>query len=259
MKFQKLSIVVVLAAAWGCAGNDAVNIGDNTPRAKTGELLSDYAASWDGYAEAFKFTSGSDRVRIELDDEGHGTIVLGDGAPPAPATDPEGVYAPLGFGIPGDVTLSGPLAFVSDELAEGFAYTVQGAEVQEKRIRFGIDSKELYKSWCELQTPVHDTSGAPGAPEYGCLPYFESASSIGEQCYIQDYPTGDWVEVACAKITFCGANPVCSCTASGCTVAPLASADATSHVLDAALDDGGDALAGTFVVNERVTVRMERQ
>jgi hypothetical protein len=33
-------------------------------RDETGERLSDYAASWDGYAEAFNFASGSDRVRL---------------------------------------------------------------------------------------------------------------------------------------------------------------------------------------------------
>lgn len=259
MRFQKLSTIVVLAAVWGCAGKDAVNIGDdNTPRAKTGELLSDYAASWDGYAEAYKFRSGSDRVRIQLDEEGHGTIVLGDGAPPAPATDPDELYLPLDIS---SVSAGAPFGFVTDELAEGFAYTVQHASVEEKRIQLGIDANELYKSWCELQTPVHNT--APEGPEYGCLPYFTSAGASNVDgvfhCHINDYETGEEVEVSCAKTTYCGPNPVCSCTADGCTVAPLASTNATSHVLDAALDDGGDSLVGTFIVGDRLTVRMNRQ
>src|SRR6185295_13585444 len=193
-----------------------------TPKAKTGELLSDYAATWDGYVEAFKFKSGSDRLRIELDEEGHGVVALGGAEPLAPASDPESLYAPIPLvSFSGDP--DGPFQLVPDVLAEGFAYTVQHAEVQEKRIQFGIDSRELYKSWCELQTPVHNT--APVAPEYGCLPYYDTSTGLGigadAQCYINDYVTGELVEVNCAKMPYCGPTPVCSCTASGCTVAPL--------------------------------------
>ena len=252
MKIQKLSIIVVLAAAWGCAGNDSVNIGDDkTQSTKTGALLSDYAASWDGYTEAHKFASGSDRVQIELDDEGHGTVVLGSGAPPAPATDPEAYYSPVG-----DVGI-GPFGWPSGQLGEGFAYTIQHAEVQQKRIRFGIDPNEVYRSWCELQVPVHNT--APEGPEYGCLPYFTSAHGDATHCWIQDPVSEEDVEVNCAKTALCGANPTCTCTADGCTVAPLASADATFSVFDAALDDGGDSLEGTFGAPSGVIVRMERQ
>ncbi len=254
MKFQKLSLVVVLAAAWGCAGKDAVNIGDDrqTPKAKTGELLSDYAASWDGYTEAYKFGSGSDRLRIELDDEGNGTVVLGDGAPPAPATDPDARYDPYGFRPP----MEGP---PTSTLGEGFAYTVQHAEVHDKRIRFGIDGYEVYKSWCELQVPVHDTTGDPNAPEYGCIPYHTSAGSNGTTCHYDDYVTGEEVEASCVRIDYCSASPVCTCTADGCTVAPLTSADATPYVLDAVLDDNGDSLVGTMTLSGHLTVRMERQ
>jgi hypothetical protein len=36
----------------------------------TSQGLFAYADSWDGYAEAFHFEDGSDRVRLALDDTG---------------------------------------------------------------------------------------------------------------------------------------------------------------------------------------------
>jgi hypothetical protein len=247
MKFQKLSLVVVLAAAWGCAGNDAVNIGDDqeTPKAKTGELLSDYAATWDGYTEAYKFGSGSDRLRIELDDEGNGTVVLGEGVPPPLVTDPNDT----GFLLAGWV--------------EGFQYSVQNAVVHDKRLQLAFDAEEIYKPLCEPLTPVRDTSGAPDAPEYGCLPYFSGWRNEGGQCWGTDFQTGEDVETDCTLLRLCwGYDAMCACTAEGCTVPPLPATGGSTHrsaVLDTALDDGGDSLVGTLVVGGNMTVRMERE
>jgi len=274
MRIVKASFVMVLAAAWGCASNDPVNIGDDkTQRTKTGELLSDYAASWDGYAEAYEFPSGSDRVRLELDDEGNGTVVLGDGPTPAPATDPDAWYSPFGS------SQGAPYALPT-EPAEGFPYTVQHAEVHEKRIQFVVDPYEVFTSWCELQVPVRDTTGAPDAPEYGCLPYFVFQESDGERCWITDWQPGEVqvateTEVNCARATLCrGIGPVCTCSEDGCTLTPMPVTGPTAYgriELDAALDNGGDALVGTTTITvgvnaaagispgDRVTVRLERQ
>lgn len=253
MRFQKLSLVVVLAA-WGCSGNDSVNIGDNqAPRTKTGELLSDYAASWDGYAEAFEFQSGSDHLQIELDEAGHGTVVFGEGTPPAPATDPDDWYSPFGF-YPGQGH-GNP----DGQLGEGVAYTVQRAEVHDKRVKFAIDPNEVYESWCELQVPIRDTTGDPAAPEYGCVPYQTSNGGDDDRCYYNDYVTGQEIEENCARLEYCAMYGLCACTADGCTVAPLDSPSAWEIDVDAALDDGGDALVGTMIIGERVTVRMKRQ
>ena len=69
----------------------AVNIGNTTA---VGSQLSDYAATWDGYAEATTFSDGSDHVRLTIDASGQGSLVVGDSAPlPAP-TDPTVGYPP---------------------------------------------------------------------------------------------------------------------------------------------------------------------
>src|SRR4051812_1872769 len=61
----------------------SVDVGRNV-----GSQLADYAASWDGYAEAYVFDDGSDHVRIPLDAAGQGTLVVGDQAPPPPLSLP---------------------------------------------------------------------------------------------------------------------------------------------------------------------------
>lgn len=260
MRFQKLSIVVVLAAVWGCAGNDAVNIGDDqkTPKAKTGELLSDYAATWDGYAEAHPFRSGSDRVRIELDDEGKGHVVFGEGTPPAPTTDP--ANSPFEF------TDNGGIVGIDGDWIEGFEYTVQHAEVRERRIQLAFSGMEIFKAWCDLQVPLRDTSESADAPEYACVPHFDGWRRDHGRCWGTDPQTGEDVEVNCMNLLLCG-EPSCTCTADGCTIPSLSSSSTTGSggALDAVLDDGGATLVGTLVLADgvnapmSVTVRMQRQ
>src|SRR5262245_9474401 len=60
----------------------------------SGNQVSDYAATWDGYAEAFTFEDGSDRVRLTIHANGEGTIEVGDSAPLPPPTDPNVGYPP---------------------------------------------------------------------------------------------------------------------------------------------------------------------
>ena len=69
MNAVKWAIVGTLLLV-ACGGEGPVDIGNDV----TGERLEDYVASWDGYAEAFDFGDGSDRVRIELDANGEGSL-----------------------------------------------------------------------------------------------------------------------------------------------------------------------------------------
>jgi len=255
MRIRKLSVVSLLAlGAVGCSGNDAVNIGDN-PRAKTGETLSDYAASWEGYAEAYKFASGSDRIVVNLDAQGTGHIVFGDGTPPPPPpTDPDAWYP---VQPEGDVAEAG-FGFVhTGILYEGFAYTVQQAEVDARRLRFGFDPTEIYKPWCELQVPI-PTDGS-SAPDYGCAPTFTSSLVDQGICYYEDDSGGDPIEISCARLQLCKFTRVCSCTADGCTVPPLATLATAAMQLDAALEDSGNSLVGTLLLgSDGPTARLER-
>src|SRR5450432_936374 len=81
-----------------CSGGGAVNIGNT---AVIGSQLSDYAASWDGYAEAYTFMpDGSDRVRLTIDANGQGTLEVGNAALLPPPTDPNVGYRPALSSIP---------------------------------------------------------------------------------------------------------------------------------------------------------------
>ena len=61
-------IAALGAVAFGCA-SDPDTIGDGDANVDKTQLAS-YAASWDGYVEAYTFHSGSDRVRLVLDQAG---------------------------------------------------------------------------------------------------------------------------------------------------------------------------------------------
>ncbi|HEY4392953.1 MAG TPA: hypothetical protein VGP64_02775, partial [Polyangia bacterium] len=94
-KISLLSPALVLSAAGflgACSGNTPVNIGNTS---MIGAQLSDYAASWDGFAETYTFSpDGSDRVRLTLDASGQGTLEIGDAALLPPPTDPNVGYPP---------------------------------------------------------------------------------------------------------------------------------------------------------------------
>src|SRR6201999_2363510 len=54
--------VFTMACSGGGGGAEKIDIG-NRNVAAIGEQLSDFAGSWDGYAEAYEFEAGSDRIR----------------------------------------------------------------------------------------------------------------------------------------------------------------------------------------------------
>ena len=239
-KKSKLLLPLVMLAS--ACGGEPVDIGDDRA-VRTGETINDYAAEWVGYAEAHTFWSGSDVIRITLDEDGEGKLEVGVAAPVPPATNPDVGYPE---GERDDRTV-GP-NFPAVTLRSGFSYTVLGAVVEDRRLRLGIDLHEFYDGWCEIQTPY--PSDAPGT--YNCIPGTSGGYDEG-QCYQDDPETGDRIYLDCGKIGMCLSN-VCSCTAERC--------DATSESsvrLDAALESDGDELEGTLTVGDNVTVRMMRQ
>jgi hypothetical protein len=71
----------------GCGSDDSVNMGDGEIGYDKSSLAS-YAATWEGYVEAYTFPSGSDKVRVVLDRDGNGHLEVGEGNMAPPATDP---------------------------------------------------------------------------------------------------------------------------------------------------------------------------
>lgn len=237
----------IALAAFACSSADKVDIGENHP-AKSGETLSDYAASWDGYVEAYRFPSGSDRVRITLDGNGHGYLEFGDQPLLAPPTDPDVGYANAYTG-------GAPVGFVAS-VEEGFRYSALGARVENERIRLSAQNSELFKAWCGIQTAFQLTSDAD---VYACLPGHGFSFTGQGQCTF-DTDSGS-TPMDCGKLALCSIpGEPCACTAQGCTVAPLADIDSAPTRLDAALEDGGNSLVGTLVLDgERVMARLQRQ
>jgi hypothetical protein len=122
---------------------------------------------------------------------------------------------------------------------EGFAYTMLAGDFSDARLVFALDPREVWKAWCELQTPV-----LWQAPDiYGCLPNW-GFSSDGTTCSQPDPTTGMDVPVDCGQLALCQMAMVCECTAASCTVTidpiwtfdlEVAGADA-----DGSVDGGGD-------------------
>lgn len=194
----------------------------------------DNVQSWTGYVENYKFASGSDVIKftfgIDVTGQVVGKVYLGNGVPPAPATDPNVGYRP--DRLPSGVGLGRAY------LAEGFAYSMVSAVYSSRRLQFGINGVELWAGWCELQTPV------PGSDM--CLPGWSGGSVPGNpdpSCYLNDPTNGKRVFVDCAKWELCDDDRMCSCTTSLCS-ANLSYWGATV-AFDLAIS-GNDASGGTI-------------
>jgi len=136
---------VVTVAATACS-QGPVNIGDNqTTPLKTG--LAAYAANWEGYVEVYQFTDKSDRVHIAVREDGTGSVRFGDRDIIAPATDASANYPPeYSFAGGASTAASMPVGWA------GFEFGLNGVSLQDDRLRASAASKEIFGSWCRLQT-----------------------------------------------------------------------------------------------------------
>lgn len=243
-----LSPILITTAA--CSDDRKVDIGETL-----GSKLSDYADSWVGYAEAYTFDSGSDRVRLVLDANGAGRLRVGDAPLAPPATDPNLGYPAGSWSPPGDVSLNHDLLAV-------FQYPVHDATIETGRIQLSVNPADPYAVWCALQTPVLDeaTSNGAGATYLCALNRGGQFNKSGQDCVEQAVGQAD-VPIDCLKWRLCTSEQVCQCTATACTQAPTSQAagGVTAIRFDGALEAGGNELTGTLVVGPRVTVRLHRE
>jgi hypothetical protein len=266
-------------------GGGTVNIGNTNA---VGSQLSDYAASWDGYAEAYTFTpDGSDRVRLTIAANGQGTLEVGNQTLVAAPTDPN-----LGY-PPGN---EDPTLISTPPLWEGALYPIYGAQVQTNRIQVGIKPNDYYAAWCALQTPhafvgeISFDAGPPGVEVSGLVPFDGGAGAADAASGAITYLACSWpggggsgttdagttcegdnglsgqevVPVDCGKFALCNAM-VCACTATTCDSSPVVAAGSAPSQypveLDAALDSTGKTLTGTLALSTdlRVTVVLQKQ
>jgi hypothetical protein len=256
-----------------CSGGGAVNIGNTTV---VGSQLSDYAASWDGYAEAYTFMpDGSDRVRLTIDANGQGTLEVGNAALLPPPTDPNVGYPP------GLVIDSPELApALTGQLVEGFLFPIYATRVQADRIQLGAQSTDLYAAWCALQTPIpsYETTITPdggiptsisGASDagvvstfYTCAPNLPSMISPTTGCVLIN-PDQTTIPIDCGKFALCEGSLGCQCNASGCASEQVAAGTPVGNYgteLDGTLDSTGTTLTGTLNLDgTRVTVVLQKQ
>jgi hypothetical protein len=223
-----LSTTLFVAAA-ACSDQGMVDIG------RSGDALSDYAASWVGYTEAWMVDPTSDAITLTLDATGQGTLFLGDDPDPGqlpadPNVGPTHDVDPLNWG-----------------LAAAVRYTVYNANVEASRLRISVNMRERYRDWCAAQTSIPDENGI-----YKCVVNNASATCDGSTCTVTDPQTGQTFTYDYDKFVLCTFYPACDCNAQGCTIG------APTLALDAALEDGGDKLTGTLAIGG-ATVHMTRQ
>ena len=259
MKMIRISLCFALAGSvLACSGSDdQIDIGDRNVR-EIGSQLTDYAGAWDGYAEAYEFPSGSDRVRITLDASGNGSVEFGDQPPLVMSSDPHVGFPP----VTPDEELSPDVI----PLKEGFDYTVTSPSLEARRFRFGLGMGEIIAPWCELQTSYVQTEWLPPGSVYGCIPHQTGRMNFPEEnhCELVEQQGEDWITVPadCDWVGRC-THRHCVCDATDCEANPSLG----TATFDATLENEGADLVGTLsfpaylkanFTTTRLTVRLTR-
>lgn len=141
----------------------------------------------------------------------------GDGPPLAPPTDPTVGYPPGYTGVGGP----GP--------TEGFNYTVLGGVYSGSEVDLQIDIRELWKKWCQLQTPYPYYSEETANAEdggcgtlwgYGCLPNVAEMGGGSAPCAWSACGQPAWTPIDCGRLNLCAglSGAMCTCTSTSCTV-----------------------------------------
>ncbi len=225
---------------------DPVDLGSDV--AVDRSALSSYAAVWIGYVEGSTFDSGSDRIQLELDEAGNGTMTLGEGEPPPLPTDPEN---PFNEAVPGTLQVFEFLA-----IREGLPYGIAHAIVEDERLRVRTTSTALYlEAACALQEPVTPFEPVENA---SCLPPHvrSSGGPYGEGCFLDDTSgsigAGSPSAISCARLLLC--KGVCRCDETNCF---YERSDDDTITIDAAFDvDDPTRLVGSMGLR---TIRLRRQ
>jgi hypothetical protein len=218
--------------AAGIADGGASNVDDGGADS-TPEPASPLSGTWVGAIENYMAMDGSGALTLTIPgDPSSGKATFGRSAPPAPATDPDTGYPP------------GAHIFAPFQPYPGFPFAFVNASFDGQRLHFGVVAAELWKSWCELQTPVLDETDA--GPKYFCAHDWVSAS-IGAGCVQTDPQTMQQVPIDCDKLQMCRPTAgFCVCDDAKCssdtylgiqidlTVAPP-NADGTVGGLDSSL------------------------
>ena len=111
-----------------------------------------------------------------------------------------------------------------------------------ERLKFEVSVNELWKQWCEMQTPIADEV-SPGG--YACAPNWSGGVSDGK-CFLDDPKTGAKVYFECGKLALC--QHTCQCTAQSCSI-DLPGTVSFDMILAPPKADGSVAGLGNGVLN----------
>ena len=230
-------LLAAIAAVSGCS-DDPVSLGGAV--AVDRAALSSYAAVWEGYVEAHTFESGSDRVRLVLNDNGQGTVTFGEAAARPMPTDADNPFPDL---QPIHIDL-----LQYEKFHEGFEHEIANALVEEERLRARTEPTNVYgEAACALQTPVAPICEQDECP-YHCGPDPNGVAYRDNRCFL----ASDDTEVSCQKLELCSPVGICECTSTEC----FAQMPGDAIVLDGALDEAGTKLVGSL---DSHTIRLTRQ
>ena len=195
--------LLALAAALAMACGGQVN---STPDAAPATL----DGTWVGYLENYKFPSGSDAVTLTLTNNAGvltGTASFGNGPAPPPPTDPNAAYPP-GF--------TGGMQFTPSLYMEGFVFTVLDGTFDGSRVQLGVQSTEVFKLYCGLQTQIWGQASDGGAP-YACLPNWGFLDMNGSCSSTNPRDPTQIIAYPCEKLALCNSS-VCQCTQTSCAL-----------------------------------------
>jgi hypothetical protein len=243
------------------------------PLPPVAEFGSDFAGVWIGEAEdpfalqsnaddappTYRFPSGSKRIRLELVPSGNGlfslaTLTFGEGAPPAPATDPD-----VGYPVDPEFDINALSSLDSSVRppVEGFVYSLGASNfhsqrdldvagitdgfelnqfIDEGRVLDGMllvsyTTAEILGSWCALQTP------ATCPVNRGFFVDNDGTCFHGDD----PFPTD------CQKMALCEVG-ACFCEEENCSYSPAPSGDLTLRLSDEGLVG---LFSGGVFLNER--------
>jgi len=183
----------------------------------TAALSASASGQWTGYIENFQLsTDDSITVSIAAADDGtlSGTVRIGHGPPPPPATDGSTAWPAEVQGVDAIVPVYIP----------GFAYSVEDVSWQARRLKFRIPKYQPWQPWCALQQPYEQTHCAdpPACTTYesdgfSCSPS-AGAVTVDAQggCHTVATATTPSVAIDCAKGTLCDTIGACNCQSGGC-------------------------------------------
>jgi hypothetical protein len=212
--------------AWaGSAGSNSVNGGgdpslactDNTPLEQwpssdgcvaTSNLA--IAGTWHGYLEGESGPWGELTLVIKGASTSGGvcgTLRVGAGPAPAPATNPHTSYP--------DPNVDTSVAHILNAWVAGYPHTLLSGSTDGTRVQFSIARSEAYRSWCALQDPYL----AVGNGSCTCLPSWVTTTQNGT-CLLTDPVTGKHLQPNCGQLELCsGSQQLCACNAQGCDAA----------------------------------------